>query len=150
MLTCEKALGNINIRILLFAFIHTNFLSQDFGLPGVTLHPFGNAFPIWNLPLLLLTFGWNQTGSLCRRHSFSLVACSPCHDHTVLTLGTLGLSLWWRLWQMAYLGPTTLVPSVALQVTLCWYSTMECPLNLQKETKWSCSVVSDSLRPHGL
>lgn len=85
----ESSQATHNIRILLFAFIHTNFLSQDFGLPGVTYTPLAMPF-LSGTPLL--TFGWNQTGSLCRRQSFSPVACSPCHDHTVLTLGTLGLS----------------------------------------------------------
>ena len=41
-----------------------------------------------------------------------------------------------RLWQMASLVTTIQVPSVAPQVTLGWYPTMECPVNLQsRDTK---------------
>lgn len=41
-----------------------------------------------------------------------------------------------RLWQMASLVTSIQVPSVAPQVTLRWYPTMECPLNLQsRDTK---------------
>lgn len=120
----------------------------EFGLLGVTLNPPGNNFSVQNLPMPLLSLAEAKLPHFAGDTPIAPLLAPPAVGLMTLTLRATCPSWCGKLWQMAPLGTTILVPCEAPRVPLGWFPTTECPRTTQS---WDTQkVVLPLLREGGI